>query len=80
MRDEGFVSSSTSSQWTKHVLDDLYDATAVAYGSSGNDSESDDTSMMGTKYDKKDMITSTATFLAQGMFQLFCFVMHQCRF
>lgn len=37
-----------------------------------NDNDSADTSVMGTKYDKKDMITSTAAFLAQGM--LFIFV------
>jgi len=64
VRDEGFVSSSTSSQWTKHVLDDLDDATAVVNGFV-SDNDSDDTSMMGTKFDKKDMITSTAAFLAQ---------------
>jgi hypothetical protein len=63
IRDQGFVSSSSSSKWTQHVLDDLHDATAYAVVS---DDESDDTSMMGTKYEKKDSITSTASFLAQG--------------
>ena len=69
VRDAGFVSSSTSSQWTQHVLDDLYDATAFTTGRISGD-ESDDTSMMGTKDDKKDFITSTATFLAQGNFNI----------
>lgn len=48
------------------MLDDLYDATAVANDLAFDD-DSDDTSMMGTKYDKKDIITSTAAFLSQGM-------------
>ena len=46
------------------MLDDLNDATAVANGLV-SDNDSDDTSMMGTKYDKKDIITNTAAFLAQ---------------
>jgi hypothetical protein len=45
----------------------LFDATAITNGSV-NDNDSDDTSMMGTKYDKKDIITTTAAYLAQGMF------------
>lgn len=65
IRDEKFVSSSTSSQWKQHVLDDLQDATAVTNGFM-SDNDSEDTSMMGTKHDKKDIFTSTASYLAQG--------------
>jgi len=63
IRDESFVSSCTSSKWTNLVLDDLHDATAVTDGASDNDS--DDTSIMGTKYDNKNLIASTAAYLAQ---------------
>ena len=61
-RDAAFVTSCTSSQWTRDVLNDLYDATAVTTGD--DDSESDDTSIMGTKFDRSNLITSTAAFLA----------------
>ena len=62
-RDEAFVTSCTSSRWTKSVLNDLYDATAAA-AVDGDDNESDDTSIMGTKFDKQNLITSTSQFLA----------------
>jgi len=62
-RDEAFVTSCTSSQWTKNVLNDLYDATAAVIGG-GDDDQSDDTSVMGTKFDKNNLITTTAAFLA----------------
>ena len=61
-RDETFVTSCTSSQWARHVLNDLFDATAVAMGD--DDDESDDTSIVGTKFDKTNIITSTSAFLA----------------
>jgi hypothetical protein len=64
------VKSSTSSKWTKNVLKDLYDATEVANGV-GDDNDSAETSIMGTKFDKKNLITSTAAFLAQGTFSSF---------
>ncbi len=60
-RDEAFVTSCTSSQWARNVLNDLSDATAVAVS---DDDESDDTSIMGTKFDKSNLITSTSAFLA----------------
>lgn len=61
-RDEAFVTSCTSSQWTRSVLQDLYDATVAT--SDGDDNESDDTSIMGSKFDRQQLITSTAQFLA----------------
>jgi len=64
------VSSSPSASWTAKVLRDLNDATAFTNGTTDG-SESEDTSIVGTKLDKKDLITSTATFLAQGRFLLF---------
>ena len=47
------------------VLKDLYDATEVANGST-DDNDSAETSILGTKFDRKNLITSTAAFLAQG--------------
>ena len=61
-RDETFVTSCTSSQWTKSVLNDLYDATAAIV--SDDDDDSEDTSIVGTKFDKTNLITSTSGFLA----------------
>ena len=61
-RDESFVTSCTSAQWAKDVLNDLFDATAVTL--SDDDDESDDTSIMGTKFDKSNLITCTSSFLA----------------
>lgn len=61
-RDEAFVMSCTSSQWTKNVLNDLQDATAVTVGT--DDEDSTDTSIMGTRFDKNNLVTTTAQFLA----------------
>ena len=60
------MKSRSSSEWTKNVLKDLYDATEVANGVA-DDNDSTETSILGTKIDKKNLITSTAAFLAQGM-------------
>ena len=46
-------------------MKDLYDATEVANGVV-DDNDSAETSILGTKFDRKNLITSTAAFLAQG--------------
>jgi len=61
-RDTAFVTSCSSSSWTRSVLNDLYDATAVTNDEYDNDSE--DTSIMASKFDKQNLITCTASFLA----------------
>ncbi len=48
------------------MLHDLHDATEYTSGIS-DASESDDTTIVGTKFDRKDLITSTSAFLAHGM-------------
>ncbi len=61
-RDIAFVNSCSSSTWTKNVLNDLYDTTTVTNG--GDDNESEDTTIMASKFDKNNLITSTSAFLA----------------
>lgn len=60
-RDTKFVMSCTSSQWTKNVLRDLSDATAVT--SNGDEEDSVDTNILLAKVDKNGLITSTQAFL-----------------
>eukprot|EP00560_Eucampia_antarctica_P002699 CAMPEP_0197834170 /NCGR_PEP_ID=MMETSP1437-20131217/21407_1 /TAXON_ID=49252 ORGANISM="Eucampia antarctica, Strain CCMP1452" /NCGR_SAMPLE_ID=MMETSP1437 /ASSEMBLY_ACC=CAM_ASM_001096 /LENGTH=1278 /DNA_ID=CAMNT_0043438661 /DNA_START=251 /DNA_END=4087 /DNA_ORIENTATION=- len=63
-RDAGFVSTSPSDQWTKHVLRDLTDATAC--GTDNNDTDDDSSNMRGNnEKDKSDLITTTSAFLAR---------------
>lgn len=60
-RDTKFITSCTSSQWTKNVLRDLSDATAVT--STGDEEDSVDTNILLAKVDKNGLITSTHAFL-----------------
>ena len=47
------------------MLNDLHDATEFAT-SVTDSTESDDTTVVGTKFDRKDLITSTSGYLAHG--------------
>jgi trehalose 6-phosphate synthase/phosphatase len=73
IRDAAFVSSSPSGLWARKILRDLTDATiATSNNSTMDDNDSDDTSIMGTKFDKKDLITCTAAFLEYEKELAFC--------